>query len=102
MRRTINPFPLGAARLIAMHVCIDQSRHHDIIACIDKLRARHHIVPLSDAGNFSFLDMNRSRPRSIPCDNSLTSNAEAHYSVFSASIPGDTIVMTYTVSSFTW
>src|SRR6476661_2216455 len=102
MRRAINSFPISPAGLVAMHVGVDESWHHDIIACIDKIRARHHVVPLSDARNFSFLDMNRSRPRSVRCNNSLTSNAEAHYSVFSASIPGDTMVMTYTISSLTW
>src|SRR5436190_684319 len=84
-----------------MDVGVDHSRHDDVLASIDDLDIRRHIIPRGNASDSSAIDMDRSSPHTVGCNDALTSNHAIHYSACSNSIPGATIVITYTNRSAT-
>src|SRR5438045_2344156 len=101
MSCAVKAFPLRASRLVDVDVRVDHSGHDDVITGIDDLNIHRHIIPRSNPSDSSAIDMDRRCAQTIEGQYTLTSDHAIHYSACSNSIPGATIVITYTNRSAT-
>jgi hypothetical protein len=71
-RRRREPLPLGAARLVDVHVRIDEPRHQDQLARLDHGAARGHLVERAHLRDAAPADVNGRGPDRIRRDDSVT------------------------------
>jgi hypothetical protein len=68
--------PLGAARLVDMHVAVDQARRDDQIAGVVERRAGRQLAPSGDIGDDACLDVDGGRPHGAVDDDAPAANHE--------------------------